>query len=198
MLEMKALVSGFLHFTNKFKMANERPNLSCYLPSRFIFSLSDEEQDFVTDMAFTTQLQTIKHMVITPWVMCASIIMHRCQQGIGVDELCREAEWLKGVVVSLGAHVYWPGKFYPFENYGAIPVFDVVCWPWVVSVTLCELPNPYTLLNCLWGVLVIVVISENLSNVLRILLLILYAQTNPNNPEYTLCCKILMLQYVKG
>ncbi|XP_072032071.1 dihydroxyacetone phosphate acyltransferase-like [Amphiura filiformis] len=78
------------------------------LKPRFIFSLSDEEQEFVRDMAYTTQLQQIKYMVVSPWILCASLIMQKTQQGISFDELCKDAEWLKGVVVSIGAHVYWP------------------------------------------------------------------------------------------
>ncbi len=72
--------------------------------------MSDEEQEFVHDVAYTTQIQQIKHMVISPWILCASIIMQKSHQGISFDDLCKDAEWLKGVAVSLGAHVYWPSK----------------------------------------------------------------------------------------
>ena len=37
--------------------------------------------------------------------------MQKSHDGIGLEDLCREAEWLKGVAVSLGAHVCWPGRF---------------------------------------------------------------------------------------
>ncbi|XP_033635041.1 dihydroxyacetone phosphate acyltransferase-like [Asterias rubens] len=78
------------------------------LAPRFIFSMNAQEQQFVQELCLSIQLMQQRHMVVSPWVLCAAILIQRPGYQTNIPTLCSELEWLKGVAVGLGTNVHWP------------------------------------------------------------------------------------------
>ena len=76
---------------------------------RFIFSMNAQEQQFVQELCLSIQLMQQRHMVISPWVLSAAVLVQCSGYQTNLQTMCGAMEWLKGVAVGLGTKVHWPG-----------------------------------------------------------------------------------------
>ncbi|XP_071963350.1 dihydroxyacetone phosphate acyltransferase-like [Antedon mediterranea] len=77
------------------------------LAPRFLFSLTKSDQRFIFELAYTVLLEQQKTLVISPWVLIASLLL-QSPGGIPLEYLCKRVEWLKDIFVNLGGNVKWP------------------------------------------------------------------------------------------
>lgn len=77
---------------------------------RFLFNLSAAEQKFSAELAYTVQDYQLKHIYISVWVLCATLLAQK-PQGYTLREFCRDVEWLKDLATNLGAKIAWPGEY---------------------------------------------------------------------------------------
>ncbi|XP_056150529.1 dihydroxyacetone phosphate acyltransferase isoform X2 [Lampris incognitus] len=84
---------------------------------------SEETQAFVNDVAYRLVRLQEDNMVLKPWVLLASVLLQNHyqgqgggqQQGIMVDELTKQVDWLRGLSRECGAFLRWPDHMPPSE-----------------------------------------------------------------------------------
>ncbi|XP_005291306.2 dihydroxyacetone phosphate acyltransferase isoform X1 [Chrysemys picta bellii] len=74
-----------------------------HLPQR----LSEDIQDFVTDVAYKMELLQIENMVLSPWVLIASVLLQNLP-AIDFELLVEKTLWLKGLTQAFGGFLEWP------------------------------------------------------------------------------------------
>ncbi|XP_033104031.1 dihydroxyacetone phosphate acyltransferase-like [Anneissia japonica] len=77
------------------------------LSPRFLFSLTKPDQQFIFELAYTVLLEQQKSLVVSPWVLIASLLI-QSPRGIHLDYLCKRVEWLKDIVINFGGNIKWP------------------------------------------------------------------------------------------
>ncbi|XP_019382763.1 PREDICTED: dihydroxyacetone phosphate acyltransferase isoform X2 [Gavialis gangeticus] len=95
-LSLRALASGRI---------DRRPYnlIPRYLPQR----PSEDIQDFVNDVAYKIELLQIENMVLSPWVLIATILLQNLP-AIDFDLLVEKTLWLKGLTQTFGGFLEWP------------------------------------------------------------------------------------------
>ncbi|KYO18765.1 dihydroxyacetone phosphate acyltransferase isoform X2 [Alligator mississippiensis] len=95
-LSLRALASGRI---------DRRPYnlIPRYLPQR----PSEDIQDFVNDVAYKIELLQIENMVLSPWVLIATILLQNLP-AIDFDLLVEKMLWLKGLTQTFGGFLEWP------------------------------------------------------------------------------------------
>ncbi|XP_071762948.1 dihydroxyacetone phosphate acyltransferase isoform X1 [Centroberyx gerrardi] len=84
---------------------------------------SEETQDFVNDSAYRLVRAQEENMVLKPWVLVVSLLLqnhHQSQtagqeQGMALEELTKQAVWLRGLSREYGAFLHWPDHVPPSE-----------------------------------------------------------------------------------
>ncbi|XP_044866836.1 dihydroxyacetone phosphate acyltransferase isoform X5 [Mauremys mutica] len=74
-----------------------------HLPQR----LSEDIQEFVTDVAYKMELLQIENMVLSPWVLIASVLLQNLP-AIDFELLVEKTLWLKGLTQAFGGFLEWP------------------------------------------------------------------------------------------
>ncbi|XP_050805026.1 dihydroxyacetone phosphate acyltransferase isoform X3 [Gopherus flavomarginatus] len=74
-----------------------------HLPQR----LSEDIQDFVTDVAYKMELLQVENMVLSPWVLIASVLLQNLP-AIDFELLVEKTVWLKGLTQAFGGFLEWP------------------------------------------------------------------------------------------
>lgn len=68
---------------------------------------SEDMQAFVTDVAYRMQLLQIQNLVLSPWVLVASLLLQH-RPAMGFDALVEKTLWLKGLTLAFGGFLMWP------------------------------------------------------------------------------------------
>ncbi|XP_013398318.1 dihydroxyacetone phosphate acyltransferase-like isoform X1 [Lingula anatina] len=82
------------------------------LAPRYIASLTSDEEKLMKELAYQVVLEQQKHMVISPWALVATVLIQN-KDGIDLQQLVKEVEWLKRQTANLGGYVDWPGNEKP-------------------------------------------------------------------------------------
>ncbi|XP_078000815.1 dihydroxyacetone phosphate acyltransferase-like isoform X2 [Glandiceps talaboti] len=77
------------------------------LVPRFRFSLTREEQKFLTEFSYQVLLQQQKYLVVSVWSLVATLLLQNNGE-MKLTDLYREVEWLSKYVSSNGAYIDWP------------------------------------------------------------------------------------------
>ncbi|XP_061563418.1 dihydroxyacetone phosphate acyltransferase [Cololabis saira] len=78
----------------------------------------EEIHSFVNDSAYRLVRAQEENMVLKPWVLLASLLLqsHAGQRrGTPLDELTRQALWLRDLSRQFGAFLHWPDHIPPYE-----------------------------------------------------------------------------------
>ncbi|XP_038046448.1 dihydroxyacetone phosphate acyltransferase-like [Patiria miniata] len=78
------------------------------LAPRFIFSMNAQEQQFVQELCLSIQLMQQRHMVVSPWVLTAALLVMSPGYQTSLQGMYSDMEWLKGAATGLGTKVRWP------------------------------------------------------------------------------------------
>lgn len=78
------------------------------LLSRYISSVSLEEQKLLVRLSYQILLCQQKYFVVSPWSLIAAVLMQN-KEGISFKQLVKQVEWLKRQASNLGAYIDWPG-----------------------------------------------------------------------------------------
>lgn len=85
-----------------------QPPLS--LPRRYIPQKQPEEMTaFVTEVAYKMQLLQIENLVLSPWVLIATVLL-RFGPAMDFDALVEKTLWLRGLTQAFGGFLRWPGR----------------------------------------------------------------------------------------
>ena len=82
---------------------------SCYFCVRYINNLLPDEAELTKELAYDIVRRQQEHMVISSWALMAAVLM-QSRDGISLQQLVKEVEWLKRLGLNLGAYIDWPGK----------------------------------------------------------------------------------------
>ncbi|XP_029450057.1 dihydroxyacetone phosphate acyltransferase isoform X1 [Rhinatrema bivittatum] len=70
---------------------------------------SDDTQAFVSDVAYKMELVQIENMVLSPGVLIAAVLLQNLP-GMDYDVLIEKTLWLRGITLSFGGFLQWPGN----------------------------------------------------------------------------------------
>ena len=70
--------------------------------------MNKAETALIGDLVFEVVHRHQRHMVISPWSLIATILLQN-PDGIAVEQLIKESDWLKRQAQNFGAYVDWPG-----------------------------------------------------------------------------------------
>lgn len=76
--------------------------------SRYIASLTFQEQALIQKFGYEVTLQQLRNMAISPWSIIAAVLLQNLE-GIPLKHLLKEVDWLKRQASNLGAYIDWPG-----------------------------------------------------------------------------------------
>ncbi|KAJ6664636.1 hypothetical protein lerEdw1_006209 [Lerista edwardsae] len=68
---------------------------------------SEEIQKFVSDVAYKVELLQIENMVLSPWILTATVLLQNLP-AIDIELLVEKTLWLKGVTQAFGGFLDWP------------------------------------------------------------------------------------------
>lgn len=63
---------------------------------------------FVTEVAHKMQLLQIENLVLSPWVLIATVLL-RFGPAMDFDALVEKTLWLRGLAQAFGGFLRWPG-----------------------------------------------------------------------------------------
>ncbi|KAM8832024.1 dihydroxyacetone phosphate acyltransferase isoform 2-T2 [Spinachia spinachia] len=79
----------------------------------------EDIHNFVNDSAYKLVRAQEDNMVLKPWVLLASLLLHNQaagqEQGMALDELTAQAVWLRDLSRQYGAFLHWPEQMSPSE-----------------------------------------------------------------------------------
>lgn len=93
------------------------------LPRHIPGKPSEETQALVSDVAYRLLRLQEENMVLRPWVLMASLLLHdhyqhldrSPEQGLDLELLTEQAVWLRGLARQCGAFLDWPDSVSPSE-----------------------------------------------------------------------------------
>lgn len=68
---------------------------------------SEEIQKFVSDVAYKVELLQIENMVLSPWILIATVLLQNLP-AIDIELLVEKTLWLKGLTQAFGGFLDWP------------------------------------------------------------------------------------------
>ncbi|XP_036210632.1 dihydroxyacetone phosphate acyltransferase [Myotis myotis] len=74
-----------------------------YIPQK----QSEDTQAFVTEVAYRMQLLQIQNLVLSPWVLVATVLLQH-RPAMDFDALMEKTLWLKGLTLAFGGFLMWP------------------------------------------------------------------------------------------
>uniref|UniRef100_A0A8C9VX98 Glyceronephosphate O-acyltransferase n=1 Tax=Scleropages formosus TaxID=113540 RepID=A0A8C9VX98_SCLFO len=101
----------FGHPVSLRSLAQGRINRSQYnlLPRHIPRRPSQETQAFVNETAYRLVRLQEENMVLRPWVLVAALLLQN-PDGVDMERLVEQTSWLRGLAVSFGAFLDWPGN----------------------------------------------------------------------------------------